>query len=173
MNKKTQLNGLDVVVVKTPLGPVSVCAGERGIKYVFFDKNLKAVNNPRLKKAQTWIENYFEGSDTPFPWEDLDLSGYSKFQQSLWKRLWKIKRSQIVSYGALADDLGIPGGARAVGGACGANPVLLLIPCHRVVTSNGRLGGFSGGLGVKEKLLGLEGIDLDERGRLFRNAVCN
>jgi methylated-DNA-[protein]-cysteine S-methyltransferase len=64
----------------------------------------------------------------------------------------------ISSYGEIADRLGKPGGARAVGTACGANPIPVLVPCHRVVTSVGSLGGFSGGLDWKRKLLAVERV---------------
>jgi O-6-methylguanine DNA methyltransferase len=79
------------------------------------------------------------------------------FQQSVWKAMAKIPAGRTMSYGGLAARIGKPKASRAVGAACGANPVPYLVPCHRVVAANGGLGGFSGGLDVKQKLLKAEG----------------
>lgn len=83
----------------------------------------------------------------------LDLTGGTEFQQRVWKELRKIRAGQTKSYGEIAAALGKKGGARAVGGACGANPVPVIVPCHRVLASGGALGGFSGGLDWKRRLL--------------------
>ena len=82
----------------------------------------------------------------------------TEFQCTVWSALRRVPRGQAASYGALARALGRPKAARAVGGAVGANPILLFIPCHRVLASNGALGGFSAGLDLKRRLLALEGI---------------
>lgn len=79
------------------------------------------------------------------------------FQQKVWKELLKIPAGKTVSYGELARRIKKPKAARAVGAALGANPVPLLVPCHRVIAGDGGLGGFSGGLGVKKRLLTHEG----------------
>jgi len=81
----------------------------------------------------------------------------TKFQQSVWRIMSKIPAGSVTTYGEIARYIGKPKASHAVGGACGANPVPYLIPCHRVVAANGGLGGFSGGLGIKEKLLKAEG----------------
>ncbi len=86
----------------------------------------------------------------------LDLSSGTDFQQRVWRALLKIKPGRTRSYGELAAALGKPRAARAVGAACGANPVPVLVPCHRVLASDGGLGGFSGGLGWKRRLLAAE-----------------
>lgn len=83
----------------------------------------------------------------------LDLSDGTPFQQRVWQALCRIPAGQTRSYGQIATALHKPGGARAVGAACGANPIPLLVPCHRVVGSHGQMGGFSGGLRWKEFLL--------------------
>ena len=90
----------------------------------------------------------------------LDVSSGTDFQRQVWCELRKVKLGGSVSYGELAERVGKPGAARAVGSACGANPIPVLIPCHRVLPSNGKLGGFSGGLEWKVRLLQLEGIEL-------------
>ena len=86
----------------------------------------------------------------------LDLEGGTPFQKKVWAALRQIPAGQTESYGRLAAALGAPKAARAVGGACGANPIPLLIPCHRVLPSGGGLGGFSGGLQWKRRLLAME-----------------
>jgi O-6-methylguanine DNA methyltransferase len=88
----------------------------------------------------------------------LDLSGGTPFQQGVWCALQKISHGKTRSYGEIARRIGKPKAVRAVGGACGANPIPIFIPCHRVLAANGKLGGFSGGLNWKRKLLAREGI---------------
>ena len=91
----------------------------------------------------------------------LDLSGGTLFQQNVWRALQKISCGKTRSYGEIARQIGKPKAVRAVGGACGANPIPIFIPCHRVLAANGKPGGFSGGLNWKRKLLAREGIVLD------------
>ena len=88
----------------------------------------------------------------------LDLNDGTAFQQSVWRALQKIPLGQTRSYGELAKVLKNPRGYRAVGSACGANPIPVLIPCHRILAHNRKLGGFSGGLEWKRKLLWREEV---------------
>jgi O-6-methylguanine DNA methyltransferase len=90
----------------------------------------------------------------------LDWSGKTEFQQSVWRVMRKIPAGKTKSYGEIASAIGRPKAVRAVGGACGANPVPVLVPCHRVLAANKKLGGFSGGLDWKRSLLTREGIKL-------------
>jgi len=90
----------------------------------------------------------------------LDLSGGTEFQQVVWRRLRKISLGQTKSYGEIAQAIGKPRAVRAVGGACGANPIPVLVPCHRVLAARRKIGGFGGGLDWKRKLLAREGIIL-------------
>lgn len=83
------------------------------------------------------------------------------FQRDVYDRLMAIEYGRVASYGQIAREIGKPDQARAVGQAVGANPIPIVIPCHRVVGADGRLTGFSGGLAVKVSLLKLEGIDVD------------
>jgi O-6-methylguanine DNA methyltransferase len=92
----------------------------------------------------------------------LDLSAGTAFQQSVWNAMRNIVAGQSRSYGEIAQLIGKPDAARAVGGACGANPIPVLIPCHRVLAANHRLGGFSGGLDWKRKVLVREGVRFQE-----------
>lgn len=95
----------------------------------------------------------------------LDLSAGTTFQQSAWNALRKIVPGQTRSYGEIARALGRPKAVRAVGGACGANPVPVFVPCHRVLAANQKLGGFSGGLDWKRTLLGREGVKVKVIGK--------
>jgi methylated-DNA-[protein]-cysteine S-methyltransferase len=88
----------------------------------------------------------------------LDLSSGTDFQQSVWRALRQIPTGQTRSYGEIARQIGRPKALRAVGGACGANPIPVLVPCHRVLAANRKIGGFSGGLDWKRTLLVREGV---------------
>jgi AraC family transcriptional regulator of adaptative response/methylated-DNA-[protein]-cysteine methyltransferase len=92
----------------------------------------------------------------------LDLSQGTKFQQAVWAGMCRIPFGHTQSYGELAAAIGRPRAVRAVGGACGANPIPVLIPCHRVLAAQQKLGGFSSGLAWKKKLLAREKISLLE-----------
>lgn len=92
----------------------------------------------------------------------IDLSSGSAFQRRVWEVLRTIPRGKTLTYTEVAAAIGRPKAVRAVGGACGANPVPVLVPCHRVLAAHGGLGGFSGGLDWKRTLLAREGISLAE-----------
>jgi O-6-methylguanine DNA methyltransferase len=92
----------------------------------------------------------------------LDLSSGTDFQQRVWRTLRKIARGRTWSYAQVAQAIGNPKAVRAVGGACGANPIPVFVPCHRVLAANSGLGGFSGGLNWKRALLNREGIRLPD-----------
>jgi O-6-methylguanine DNA methyltransferase len=91
----------------------------------------------------------------------LDLAAGTIFQQRVWAALREIEPGRTRSYSEIAAAVGTPKATRAVGSACGANPIPLIVPCHRVVASGGKLGGFSGGLDWKKHLLMAEGTWLD------------
>ncbi len=90
----------------------------------------------------------------------LDLSAGTEFQKRVWDALRKISLGETKSYGEIARQIGKPRAVRAVGGACRANPIPILIPCHRVLAADKKIGGFSGGLDWKCKLLAHEGVGL-------------
>ena len=100
-----------------------------------------------LRAAARWIDEYFEGKPGPIAFP-VAAAG-SPFQRRVWDAIAAIPSGQTRSYGDLARDLATS--ARAVGGACGANPLPLVVPCHRVVAADGTLGGFSGGAGTATK----------------------
>lgn len=90
----------------------------------------------------------------------LDWTGKTEFQQSVWKQMLKIPAGKTKSYGEIATAIKNPKAVRAVGGACGANPIPVLVPCHRILAANKKIGGFSGGLDWKRSLLAREGIKI-------------
>lgn len=108
-----------------------------------------------LGEARRQLERYFDGDPAPF---ELPLAPPgSDFQRRVWARMQAIPAGRTLSYGALARELGST--ARAVGAACGANPIPIIVPCHRVIAADGGLGGYSGqgGVETKQALLRLEG----------------
>lgn len=116
--------------------------------------------SPLLARAARQLAEYFAGTRTSF---DLPVrpQGGTPFQIGVWQRLSELGFGEVTSYGELGLSLGKPGAGRAVGGAVGANPVPILIGCHRVLAANGRITGYSGGSGVPTKvwLLDHEGIE--------------
>ena len=97
---------------------------------------------------------------SPNHFPPFDLSRGTEFQQSVWRAMTKIPFGRTSSYGELASAIGKPKAVRAVGGACGANPIPVLVPCHRVLAANQKIGGFSSGLDRKRKLLAREGVSV-------------
>ena len=95
---------------------------------------------------------------TPKELPPFDVSSGTKFQRQVWEELTWIPCGETRSYAEIAKGIRKPKASRAVGGACGANPIPLLIPCHRVLAASGKIGGFSGGLEWKQRLLSKEGV---------------
>ena len=101
------------------------------------------------------LQRYFYGEKVSFP-DSLDLSGATDFQKAVWNATRSIPYGGIRTYTWVAQQIGSSHACRAVGGALARNPFPIIVPCHRVIASNGNLGGFSGGLALKRRLLGLE-----------------
>ena len=110
-----------------------------------------------LEKATGEIKEYLAGRRRKFSVK-VDMSSGTGFQQKVWKELTRIPYGSVRSYGEVARRLGMPRAARAVGQACGRNPVSIIVPCHRVVASNG-IGGFGNDIQMKVSLLRLEGVE--------------
>jgi O-6-methylguanine DNA methyltransferase len=108
------------------------------------------------RTTETALKKILAGKKSKLP--PLDWTGKTEFQKSVWKQMLKISPGQTKSYGEIAAAIKNRKAVRAVGGACGANPVPVLVPCHRVLAANKKLGGFSGGLDWKRSLLKREGI---------------
>jgi methylated-DNA-[protein]-cysteine S-methyltransferase len=110
-----------------------------------------------MAQARRELEEYFAGERTDFT-VPLRFTRGTAFQQQVWRALAAIPHGTTISYAELADRVGRPNAFRAVGQANGANPIPIVLPCHRVLASGGAIGGYGGGLAMKRALLGLEGV---------------
>ncbi len=157
---------LTFLTVPTSAGTFIVGYSELGLASLQFPGATKVTTAtaPSTGELRAWhglvrraIQSALAG-ESPDELPPLDVRIGTEFQQRVWEELLRIPAGHSRSYGELARTLRKPGAARAVGSACGANPIPLLIPCHRVLAADGRLGGFSGGLEWKRRLLAVEGI---------------
>ena len=147
----------------TSIGRVLIAGDTETIRRIAFPKNGKAVapepgweHSARgpVGEAIRQLREYFVGLRTGF---DLPLAPEgTSFQRAVWRQLQDIPYGATISYGELARRVGNPKASRAVGAANGANPIPIVIPCHRVIGANGKLTGFGGGLPIKQALLSLE-----------------
>lgn len=152
------------VTMTTPIGPIVVEGDETGVTHILLPNEVAATGAPEddgrgplpgpVADAVRQLEEYFAGDRRTFSLQ-LTPAG-TAFQLSVWKALADIPYGETVTYGELARRVGRPTAFRAVGQANGANPLPIVYPCHRVVSSIG-LGGYGGGLDVKRRLLALEG----------------
>jgi methylated-DNA-[protein]-cysteine S-methyltransferase len=148
--------------VASPLGLLLIAGDDSGLRHIMFPREV-----PPQFPDPTWredaaplaetirqLEAYFAGELESFT---LPLAPHgTPFQMEVWRRLCDIPYGQTISYGEMARRIGNPKASRAVGLANGSNPIPIVIPCHRVIGSNGKLTGYGGGLPIKEKLLALE-----------------
>ena len=116
------------------------------------------------EEAVTAVKSYLGGKDAPLDTLRLDDSFVTSFNASIYRALRRIPRGATVTYGDLAKQVGQPGAARAIGAAMRQNPWPVIVPCHRVLASGGKMGGFSapGGKATKERLLALEGVEFGD-----------
>jgi methylated-DNA-[protein]-cysteine S-methyltransferase len=156
--------------IRTPIGRVFVAASEAGLVRVSFRQSEAAFvaelrqrlgADPIRSPARTadivhQLRAYFAGERRRFDVR-LDLRHITPFQRRVLMAAARVPAGQVVSYGEIARRIGQPRGSRAVGQALGHNPIPIVIPCHRVIGAGGRIGGYTGGLGIKRKLLRLEG----------------
>lgn len=117
-------------------------------------------NHPVLVETESQLKEYFLGGRRTFDLP-IEVNG-TKFQMKVWNRLCEIPYGKIRTYSDLAVKVGSPKACRAVGAASGRNPLSIVIPCHRVIGTSGKLVGFAGGLVAKKKLLELEGLNVNE-----------
>lgn len=115
----------------------------------------KVPSSTVLSKAVKNLQHYFSGERVSFDLP-VDVGYYTAFQQAVWKATAAIPFGETRSYGWIAKRIRNPKAVRAIGQALGANPIPIIVPCHRVISSTGTLGGFSGGIGMKKRLLALE-----------------
>ena len=142
---------------ESPIGLIEVGGTEDAVTSLFFVDERKAdvVSNATCAEAVRQLSEYFEGKREDFDLP-LELTG-TEFQRQVWTELTAIPFGQTVSYGDLARAIGRPSAVRAVGTANGDNPISIIVPCHRVIGSDGGLTGYGGGLDRKEWLLKHEG----------------
>ena len=126
---------------------------------------------PAIAELGERLRSFLGGEDICFDLETVALDTCSQFQQRVLVAEHGIPRGWVSTYGRIARHLGVPRGARAVGMALARNPFPLLIPCHRAIRSNGELGGFQGGPGMKRALLELEGIEFSPTGKVLMSRV--
>ena len=158
-------------IIDTPAGYVGIVCSERGLRRVFLPR--RAVGALRREILRHFpdaeetgrlmagladgLRRYFRGEAVEFD-VTLDMSSYGGFDRDVWRACRRLHYGQTGSYKSLAERVGRPGGARAVGLAMSRNPCPIVVPCHRVVKSDGSLGGFSapGGTTLKQRLLQME-----------------
>jgi methylated-DNA-[protein]-cysteine S-methyltransferase len=126
---------------------------------------------PTIAELGERIQSFLAGEAVDFGLDVVALENCSEFQKRVLLAVYEISRGWVSTYGRIAKSLGVPGGARAVGKALSCNPFPIIIPCHRIIWSNGELGGFGGGLRMKQALLELEGIEFSQRGNVLANRI--
>ncbi len=157
---------LHATTMKTPLGQLMLTATDQGLAGLYFEDHQHPPraelieadpDDQRFLPAKTWLVRYFskKARDELPP---LDLSRGTGFQRRVWEALCRIPTGETLTYRDIAMELGSPKAVRAVGAAVGKNPVSILVPCHRVIGSDGSLTGFAGGLERKRWLLVHEGV---------------
>lgn len=151
-------------MIKSPVGRLKLVASEQGLVAILWENDnptrirLRELvaddRHPVLVETERQLKEYFAGKRKTFSL-GLDMRG-TRFQKDVWEKLLAIPFGETRSYGQLAKQLGNPRATRAVGAANGKNPLSIIVPCHRVIGSSGKLTGFAGGLQTKAKLLSLE-----------------
>ena len=159
----------------SPFGPVFVASTPKGVCLVSFSKITETKflsllrkrfqkdiirNDKVLANVKKGLLDYFNGCPVRFK-VPLDLSIGTQFQRKVWRKVKEIPYGELRSYKWVARSIGRAHASRAVGNAVGQNPVAPIVPCHRVVCSDGSLGGYSSGIAIKKRLLNLEGIVAD------------
>ncbi len=139
--------------IDSPIGELSYALDETGVCAVHFGLSKGAT--PGEDEAADQLRAYFEGTLTDFALP-LSVTRGSDFERAVWQQMTLIPYGETKSYGAVAAAVGEPGGAQAVGTACNRNPLPVIVPCHRIIGSDGKLVGFGGGLERKRILLELE-----------------
>jgi O-6-methylguanine DNA methyltransferase len=160
-------------LIDTPVGPMRALASDEALCALEFfakgrmarldarlarwfgDAQIQDGTNSVIRTASAWLERYFAGDNADIATLTLDMRG-APFELRVWEALRRIPPGTTTTYGAIAKQVGSPDASRAVGMANGANPIAIIVPCHRVVGSNGTLTGYGGGLEKKSWLLNHE-----------------
>lgn len=164
---------MESTLLHTPIGWLKISEQDGFITEIIYTENPQQIpdgNSPLLQEAKTQLCQYFDGTRAQFDLP-LKITG-SEFEQKVLTQLGQVPYGQTVSYGQLAAICGHPKAARAVGTVMRKNPFVIVLPCHRVVQSGGRLGSYSaGGVANKEWLLTFEGQN--STGGIFGNAILS
>ncbi|RKU19984.1 methylated-DNA--[protein]-cysteine S-methyltransferase [Candidatus Poribacteria bacterium] len=160
--------GVPSFCYKSPIGWIDIIAEENRILRASFSE-VAPLSGPTfpptlpvLTRTIKLLDIYFAGGPIDFAEIPMPLAYATEFQQQVWRAIQQIPYGEVRSYQWIADRIGRPKSARSIGNAVGANPISILIPCHRVIRSNGALGGYGGGLDRKRQLLALEGHDAEK-----------
>ena len=160
-------SGIPGFCYKSPIGRIDLITEENRILNASFSevepssKPTVPSTHPVLARTIKLLDLYFAGGSVDFAEIPVQLAYGTEFQQQVWTAIQQIPYGEVRSYQWIADQIRRPKSVRAIGNAVGANPVSILIPCHRVIRSNGALGGYGGGLERKRRLLALEGQDIE------------
>jgi len=177
MQRSGSLQRISYAAIPTRLGPIWAAWTRHGVCRISFRARTAAGFTAGLRRSfpearivhgsrrgapgalARELSDYAAGRSRSFS-VPIDLNGLTAFHRRVLMATARIPYGDVVSYGTIAAAVGQPGASRAVGNALGGNPVPILIPCHRVIASGGRIGGFTGGLRAKRRLLSVEGISL-------------
>lgn len=154
--------------ITTAVGDALIVAGPSGVRAIVLRASDPVAlvdgiapgcvrDDTGLRPVAEALAGLIDGSRTDFP-HPVDLEQGTPFQRAVWKELTRIGHGETITYAELAGRVGRPKAIRAVGQANGANPLPVVVPCHRVVAANGKLGGYTGGVDIKEHLLFVEGL---------------
>ena len=152
---------------KLPIGHIDIIQTRSHISHIFFNDNSTFYEPPftpeteLLKRTKDILDRYFNGESVDFRDLPVKIESGTDFQNSVWDAIHQIPHGEVRSYKWIAEQIGRPKAVRAVGNATGSNPITIIIPCHRVIGSNGNLGGYGGGLERKRQLLTLEGYPVE------------
>ncbi len=159
--------GPDNLRYKLPIGHIDIVQTRQHISLMFFNDDSTYYEPPfipqteLLKRVKDILDRYFDGKLVDFQEIPICIDIGTEFQNSVWETIHQIPHGEVRSYKWIAEQIGRPKAVRAVGNATGSNPITIIIPCHRVIGSNGNLGGYGGGLERKQQLLKLEGYPVD------------
>jgi methylated-DNA-[protein]-cysteine S-methyltransferase len=172
---------------ETPLGPCGIAWTETGVARLQLPESDRSATERRLRRSASVsaaappdieqliadVHWYLSGRSTDFSTVRLDLSEVGAFEQKVYELLRAVRWGETATYGELAQQMGAPHAARAVGQALARNPIPIIIPCHRILAKGHRIGGFSayGGRFTKERLLALEGVRLEAAAPLLPGFV--
>lgn len=162
-----QLTGQTNYLYESPVGFLDIVQADEHISRIsfcddseFFEPSLTPESD-LLRQVSAKLDAYFSGESVDFREIPVEMEGGTEFQNLVWDAIHQIPYGEVRSYKWIAEQIGRPKAVRAVGSATGSNPITIINPCHRVIGSNGNLGGYGGGLERKRKLLKLEGYAVE------------